>query len=294
MSIQDYITKRGSDFDEYFSDQFKNGLYKTNVIQDVIFTAGVGTATTIDLVGDKLIKNQDKNVKQRTQQIQEIVTIVTDDNGVPVRQGINDISRYGLNVVAARVTYVDPEQKVRDLIGKQRDAEAAASLAENDRRKSLLEAEAAKAEGTKKVAIEEANALVTQIKQTTEAETNKKILTIKAQQQLEVARLEKKTAGENLSRDKIRAKSVTVLADAEAYKKREILKADNALKDKLDAWKYAQDKWATAFSKRNVPTWISGGGAGGSGHSDSSVQDFMSLLSLNAAKQLDLDIGIKK
>jgi len=293
MSIQEYITKRGSDFDEYFSDQFMNGLYKTQVTQEVQNSTGARQGNKMVVDGE--IINRDGSKTEQSDQINEVVKLVMDKNGQPVRQGLDDIENYNLKVVTARVTYVNPEEKVRTLIGKQRDAEAAAALAENDRRKSLLEAEAAKANGQKLVAEAEAKQLVNQIKETTIAETEKKKQTIEAQKNLEVAKLEKKAEQERYERSLIEAKKIKALADAQAHKKRVILQADNALQQKLDTWLQAEKYRADAMAKINVPATVIGGGDKGSvGGGASYANTMLTMMGLKAAKDLDLDLSVKK
>ena len=294
MSIQEYITKRGSDFDEYFSDQFINGLYKTQVTQEVQNSVGAKQGNKMVVNGE--ITNRDGIKTESTDQITEVVQLVIDPKtSLPKRQGLNDIHSYGLNVITARVTYVNPEQKVRELIGKQRDAEAAAALAENARRKSLLEAEAAKAEGQKLVAQEEAKQLVEQIKATTMAETDKKKFMIESQKNLEVAKLEKKAEQERLEKAVIEAKKIKALADAEAYQKRVILEADNALQQKLDTWLAAQKEYASAMKDIKVPaTVIGASGKGGTLGGAEYAQTMLTMMGIKAAKDLDLDMSVKK
>jgi len=294
MSIQEYITKRGSDFDEYFSDQFMNGLYKTQVTQEV--QNSVGAKQGNKMIVDGEITNRDGVKTESSDQITEVVRLVIDPTtNLPRRQGINDITAYGLNVITARVTYVNPEQKVRELIGKQRDAEAAAALAENARRKSLLEAEAAKAEGQKLVAQEEATQLVDQIKTITQAETDKKKFMIESQKNLEVAKLEKKAEQERLEKAVIEAKKIKELANAEAYQKRVIMEADNALQQKLDTWLAAQKEYSAAMKDIKVATTVigsseKGGAMGGAEY----AHTMLTMMGIKAAKDLDLDMSVKK
>ena len=81
----------------------------------------------------------------------------------------------------------------------------------------------------------------------------------------------------------------TTLADAEAYQKEVILKADNALAQKLDAEIEIQKLWAEAFAKRQVPTNVFGAGSGSGTPvgSDSETKAFMQMLTLDAAKRLN-------
>ena len=82
------------------------------------------------------------------------------------------------------------------------------------------------------------------------------------------------------------------LAEAQAYQKRVILEADNALAQKLDAEIAIQRLWAQAFAKRQVPTNVFS--SGGGGHSapvggDGETCAFMQMLTLDAAKRLNYE-----
>ena len=78
------------------------------------------------------------------------------------------------------------------------------------------------------------------------------------------------------------------MADAEAYEKRVILEADNALAQKLEAEVEIQRLWADAFAKRQVPSTVFGsGGSGTPVGSDAEAKAFMQLLTLDAAKRLN-------
>lgn len=112
----------------------------------------------------------------------------------------------------------------------------------------------------------------------------------------EKAAIAKETAAINLEKAKIEAETKRTLADAEAYQKEIILKADNALAQKLEAEVEIQKIWADAFAKRKVPTTVFGGSGGSAGAptgSDAEVKAFMQMLTLDAAKRLNYDREIQ-
>lgn len=82
-----------------------------------------------------------------------------------------------------------------------------------------------------------------------------------------------------------------VAADAAAYEKREILAADNALTQKLEAYVQIQQVWADAFARRQVPATVFGATEGGAG-SDSDVTRFLELMTVQAARGLAVDPAI--
>lgn len=93
----------------------------------------------------------------------------------------------------------------------------------------------------------------------------------------------------------IEAETVRTLAEAEAYQKKVILQADNALAQKLDAEVKIQQLWADAFARRQVPTYVFGGGESGvPTGSDAEAKVFMQMLTLDAAKRLSYDRELNK
>ena len=73
------------------------------------------------------------------------------------------------------------------------------------------------------------------------------------------------------------------------------IEADGALQAKLDAFVKTQANWATALSTYPgaiVPQFSMGGAAGAAG-GGTGLTNFMDILSMQAAKQLALDMTIK-
>ena len=83
-----------------------------------------------------------------------------------------------------------------------------------------------------------------------------------------------------------------LLGQGEAERKRLIMSADGALNPKLDAWLRAQQVWADAFAKRNVPQTVMGNTGGSS--SDSGAVQFMDIITAKAARDLSLDLSVPK
>ena len=133
-----------------------------------------------------------------------------------------------------------------------------------------------------------------QIQRTTEAETEKQLAITEAQKKQEQAEIDKQTAQVNLEKARIEAETRRTLADAEAYQKKAVLQADNALAQKLDAEIEIQKIWAEAFAQRKVPQYVFGGGDGNTPTgSDSETKAFMQLLTMDAAKRLNYDRDVK-
>ena len=138
----------------------------------------------------------------------------------------------------------------------------------------------------------QAAAKVEQIQRTTDAETDKQLALTQARKRKEQAEIDRETAAIRLEQAKIDAQARQVAADAAAYEKKAILEADNALQQKLDAYVKAQQYWASAFSKRRVPTQVFGATGNGGAGTDGDVQAFMNIMTMKAAKDLSVDPGI--
>jgi hypothetical protein len=73
------------------------------------------------------------------------------------------------------------------------------------------------------------------------------------------------------------------------------MQADGALSQKLDTIKQINAVWADAFAHSQnpvVPGIVMGGGSGGNGASN--TQSLMDLLTVKAAKDLSVDLGVPK
>jgi hypothetical protein len=90
----------------------------------------------------------------------------------------------------------------------------------------------------------------------------------------------------------LEAKKIKELADAEAYARSRIMKADGALEKKLNAQIEIQKVWADAFSKYQgaiVPQFQTGGSSGGN-----AALNFMDIMTAKTAKDFALDLKMNK
>ena len=210
-----------------------------------------------------------------------------DDTGIPLRKSQRFID-YGVSVVEARVTQMDPNQRFVERMQLKQKASADRAIAREQRVQEEEQRLLAIARGEREVAERQAKAKVDQIQRTTEAETEKQLAITQAQKQKEQSEIEKETAQIQLEKARIEAETRRTLADAEAYQKKAVLQADNALAQKLDAEIEIQKIWAQAFANRKVPQYVFGSGDGGTPTgSDGETRAFMQMLTLDAAKRLN-------
>jgi len=203
---------------------------------------------------------------------------------------------YGVNVASAILENVDPDDEYERQIGERKSAASRRVVAREQRLEQEEQRLLAIQEGSTNIAKRQAAAQVEQIQQTTEAETQKKLTLIGAERIREEAEIARQTAVIQLERARVDAEAVTVTADAEAYAKEAILTADGALQQKLASWVEAQRVWADAASKINVPSTVfnNGGIEGVAGNALGTVDQFMQMMMMKTAQDLQVDPTITR
>lgn len=196
---------------------------------------------------------------------------------------------FGVEVVDARVTHIDPNPQYQERMVRVQQALAELAVARQNRLKEEEEKELVSARGAKDVEAKRQESLRQQIERTTEAETEKQLALINADREKRRAEIDKQTA--ELLRDKaqVNAQATKISADAEAYAREASLKADGALQNKLDALVQINRAWAEAAAKAPVPNVMMGGAESGIGRQDE-MSRLMSVLATKAAKDLLVDL----
>lgn len=216
-----------------------------------------------------------------------------DSAGQPIRVK-HGFTEYGIVVSTAILQNLDPDDSFEEQINARKEAAARRSVAGERRLEEEEQRLLAIATAERAIAQRQGEAREKQITQTTNAETIKRLALIGAEQRREEARIGKETSSLSLERAEIDAQARTIAADAEAYEKRALLNADNALQAKLAAYVKTQEVWADAFARRQVPSTVLGGQAGGSlPGSDTDVSTFLKLKTVEAARDLNLDTSIR-
>lgn len=283
MTTEEYYGGGRTEFNSEFENQMSNGIYLVK-------------REEVEIQGSKQARAS-ANASLGTQQEQYgedsktvfVVQKVLDKTGQPLRKSQRFID-FGITVVSALVTDMQPNQKFIERMQLKQKASADRAIAREQRVQEEEQRLLAIARGEREVAERQAKAKVEQIQKTTEAETEKKLAITGSEKLKEQASIAKETAEINLEKAKIEAETKRTLADAEAYQKKVILQADNALAQKLEAEVEIQRLWADAFAKRKVPATVFGNSSlvtpvG----SDAETKAFMQILTLDAAKRLNYD-----
>lgn len=224
--------------------------------------------------------------KQR-KQIPEIATV----DGQPQHQG-SPFKEYSLLVSGFQVTNIDFEPATQTQIDEKRKAEMASITARANADKAAWEEKQVEAEGKKLVAQRRYEQLQLNEKSILEAERGKQTAVIAAEKQKEVNEQQLLAAEIDVKTAKQEAQATLERANAEAKAKEMVMLADGALDKKLEAYKFAQEQWAKAYRDRkvsDVPSVVMGEGSKANGSSD-----FMRMMEAKVAKELALDMSVKK
>lgn len=284
MSADDYYAGARSGFGAEFENQLNNGIYL--IKRKEVHRASLQGEKGMVPGGLDAIGFDDSSVVMVTEK-------VTDSAGVAMSKQ-QQFRKFDVEVVEARITNVDPNPQYKGRMVKVQTALAELAVARQNKLKEQEEKLLVTARGEKEVEVKRQETLRDQIERTTRAETEKKLTLIDASRQNERAVIEQKTAAIALEKAKIDAQAIKITADAEAYAKNAVIEADGALDKKLATFERIHQYWATAAKTAPVPSIVMGGGTSGSSGRNDEVTSFMDILKTKAAKDLALEMNIKK
>jgi regulator of protease activity HflC (stomatin/prohibitin superfamily) len=255
MTSREANSERRSDLIGYLEDMVKNGLYKTKVRSE----REVDAITRDTVVVKYAVRIEDPN-----------------SPGGFMRQALSEITKYNIKVGTPAINRIVFSPAVQDQLTKQQEMTMAIATSK---------AEALVSQQNAKTSIAEAEAKLAKVSAEMNAEKEKAV--IQAQQRMEVAEKDMRAA-------EFGKRKAILEGEGEAEKKRLLMQADGALNPKLDAWLAAQTEWAHAWAQNKaniVPHYVSGGG--GNGNTSSAINDFVTIMGINQARQLGLDLSIK-
>lgn len=285
-----YAGGKRDEFKTDFQETVEKGRAVIEREEVVVSNASIDrnvTPSDSDAVADTAQTGGDETVRYVSRK-------VTDAAGNIIRIP-HGFAEYGIIVSTAILQNLDPDDVFEELIKDRKNAAARRTVAREQRLEQEEQRLLTISKAERDIAERQGQARVDQIQRTTDAETEKKLALVSSEREREQARVAKETAALNLDRAKIDAESKQVTADAEAYEKRAILEADNALQAKLNAYVKVQEYWADAFARRQVPSTVFGGGEGSTlPGGDGDVANFLKLKTVEAARDLNLDPGIKQ
>jgi len=215
-----------------------------------------------------------KDAKTGEQVTKQVVRIQRDEKGTPARKE-SVLAKYGIKVGQFVIKDIDYEATVAGQIQSKQQALMQVVSAKANAERAIQDRLTAEEVGRKNVAVAKY-----------EQEVKKQQAVTEAEQRLEVAKLNRASEEQNKLAN-------IAKGEGEGEYRRKIMVADGALDKKLEAWKFAQERWAEAFanSKNPVVPGIVMGQGGSSGNNG--VSQFMELLGAKAARDLQLEIQAK-
>lgn len=286
MGAEEYFTSGRNQFKQEFREIMQKGIPHTERKEQVVeeATTDPGVDAGVESRGDL---GDNKKIKFKVEKLK--------DSTGSVLRNEHKFTGMGITITEAILTQFDADQTFLKRIDARRSAAAARAVAREKRLEEEQKRLLAIAKGQREVAEKQAEAKKEQITQTTNAETQRQLSVINATRLKEQAQIDKQTSEIRLAQAKIDAQKIKELANAAAYEKKSLIEADGALQAKLDAWVEAQKFWSEAYAQRKVPTTVfANGSKDGVAGTDTSAKNFMDILTMNAAKDLQLDMKIQK
>lgn len=253
MSSKESYAEKRSYLIQLIEDQAARGVYQT-IQKDV---------KAIDP-----ISGQEKTIT--------IVEIQYDSvKNLKLRQEVSPLKSYGIALSNLSIEGIKYDEKVEAQIEAQRKATMEVQTAM---------AKAKEAEQRALTVEKEGQASAAQAKWTQEVEAAK---------QVTQAEMRRKVAEEDVKTAELRKRQMILEGEGEAAKKRLVMQADGALKQKLEAWLQAEEmKWnAFAQFKGNLVPMYQSGTNGNS--SNSNAMQYMEIMGIKAMKDLSLDMKTK-
>lgn len=253
-SKESYAEKR-NDLIFYIEDQASKGVYKT-------------VQKEVKVIDD--LSGEEKTVTK--------VEIYETSPGNPIRQEKSPILEYGVRLYNISIKDIIYDKSVEDQIRTQQQAIMNVQTAIANAKKAEQDAITIAKQGEASAAKAKWDQEVIKATQVTEAEMRKSVAVLDVQ----TAELQKRKQ--------------ILEGEGEAAKKKLVMQANGALEQKLEAWVTAQQYWAEAFSKYQgnvVPQYSTVTGGGSGGYSGNAAMTFMEIMSMKAAKDLNLDLKNK-
>lgn len=203
------------------------------------------------------------------------VEIQHDSSGVPFRQELSPIAANGIKLYNISINAIIYDKNVEAQIATQQQATMQVQTAIANAKRAEQDAITAQKQGEADAAKAKWEQEVLKAKAVTEAE-----------QQLAVQELNTKKAASYKNQQILEG-------EGDAAKKKLVMQANGALEQKLDAWLKAQQYWSDAFKgyQGNVVPLYQSGGTNNGGNA---AQNFMEMMMMKNARDLNLDLGNRK
>ena len=257
-SYESYKDKRSA-LIQYVEDQTQNGVYRTKTVTREVDEETIGVDGTPRTVKKPITA----------------VEIETNAQNQVVRAETGQLGRFGVRAFNFAIEAIDYDTAVTNQIQKQQELAQAVQTSIASAKRAIQDAVTAEAQGRANVAEERAKQEITKTQAVVQAEKDR-----------DVAKLAAEQAGFYKTEQILRA-------EADSGYRRQMMAADNALQQRLDAYKEVNGMWAEAFANYKgalVPSVVTGGGIGGGANGGI---NFMEILGAKAARDLGVELGAR-
>jgi regulator of protease activity HflC (stomatin/prohibitin superfamily) len=265
-SEEAYAEKRGI-FTQWSSQQISKGKFQTKL--EKISTLDEGTGKTVT-----------KNIP----------VISFGDNGLPIHLD-SDLADYGIDVNGFQITDWDFEPKTLQQIATKREATMAIITAKANAERAKQDAITSEEQGKANVMTAKYEKEVLKEQAIVDAQREKQVAVISAEKRVEVARQYKLEAEQKkLAAGEYKQEQI-LRGEGDGAYKRIVMEADGALAQKLATYERVMERFAAAIEKQK---WVPEVQMGSATSGGDSAMTLIEMMGVKAAKDLALDMNIKK
>ena len=267
MSSEEAYAEKRSIYTQWSSQQISKGKFQTKL--EKISTVDEGT-------GKEVTKN--------------IPVISYGDDGLPIHLN-SDLTDYGIDVNGFQITDWDFEPKTLQQIATKREATMAIITAIANAERAKQDAITSEEQGKANVMTAKYQKEVLKEQAIVDAQREKEVAVISAEKRVEVARQfkleaeQKKLAASEYKQEQI------LRGEGDGAYKRIVMQADGALAQKLATYEKVMNRFASAIEKQK---WVPEIQMGASANGGNNAMTLIEMMGIKAAKDLALDINIKK
>lgn len=289
MSSKESSGEHRADLINDIGDQIARGVYVTETVEQQVpdILAGEEEAIVVidvpdldsegkpklDKNGTPLTKKEAKTVKKPRMKTVTIVRPKVNNKGIIEVQEPSSVAAFGIRTYNLSINSIAYDQQVEEQIKTQQQAIMAVQTAMANAKKADQDRITVEKQG-------EANAA----KAKWEQEVKKATAVTEAEQKKAVAQLELDTA-------ELTKQAAIKRAEGDAEARKLVMAADGALEKKLAAYVEVQKAYADVLGKQPLVPQIAMGAGSSSGSQGSNIMD---LLQAKTARDLALDLGVKK
>ena len=267
MSSEEAYAEKRSIFTQWSSQQISKGKFQTKL--EKINTVDESTGKTVT-----------KNIP----------VISFGKDGLPIHL-FSDLADYGIDVNGFQITDWDFEPKTLQQIATKREATMAIITAKANAERAKQDAITSEEQGKANVMTAKYEKEVVKEQAIVDAQREKEVAVISAQKNVEVARQQRLEAEQKkLAATEYKQEQI-LRGEGDGAYKRIVMEADGALAQKLATYERVMERFASAIEKQK---WVPEVQMGSATSGGDNAMTLIEMMGVKAAKDLALDMNIKK